>query len=91
MLVDGGLLNPLPIVPVVSSHCDLIIAVNLNATNQKHYQLPVIQPRVDIGRFGLQGFLFQLHQLLGLLAPKRARQDGDVCGQNLRTMAVSPS
>ncbi|QXI27169.1 patatin-like phospholipase family protein [Pseudomonas vanderleydeniana] len=43
MLVDGGILNPLPIVPVVSSHCDLIIAVNLNATNQKQYQLPVIQ------------------------------------------------
>ena len=31
VLVDGGLLNPLPIIPVVSSHCDLIIAVNLNA------------------------------------------------------------
>src|SRR5471032_3203351 len=43
MLVDGGLLNPLPIVPVVSSHCDLIIAVNLNSTNQRHYKLPVIQ------------------------------------------------
>ncbi|MBA1202017.1 alpha/beta hydrolase [Pseudomonas capeferrum] len=43
MLVDGGILNPLPIIPVVSSHCDLIIAVNLNATNQKHYQLPVIE------------------------------------------------
>ncbi|MBP5054668.1 patatin-like phospholipase family protein [Pseudomonas chlororaphis] len=43
MLVDGGLLNPLPIVPVVSSHCDLIIAVNLNSTNQRRYQLPVIQ------------------------------------------------
>ncbi|MGE7992926.1 patatin-like phospholipase family protein [Pseudomonas sp. NPDC089554] len=43
MLVDGGILNPLPIVPVVSSHCDLIIAVNLNATNQNHYQLPVIE------------------------------------------------
>ncbi|WP_409308145.1 patatin-like phospholipase family protein [Pseudomonas putida] len=43
MLVDGGILNPLPIVPVVSSHCDLIIAVNLNATNQKQYQLPVIE------------------------------------------------
>jgi len=43
MLVDGGILNPLPIVPVVSSHCDLIIAVNLNSTNQRHYQLPVIQ------------------------------------------------
>ncbi|CAM4068199.1 putative NTE family protein [Pseudomonas reidholzensis] len=43
MLVDGGILNPLPIVPVVSSHCDLIIAVNLNATNQNQYQLPVIE------------------------------------------------
>lgn len=43
MLVDGGILNPLPIVPVVSSHCDLIIAVNLNAINQKQYQLPVIE------------------------------------------------
>ncbi|QKK96423.1 alpha/beta hydrolase [Pseudomonas sp. 13159349] len=43
MLVDGGILNPLPIVPVVSSHCDLIIAINLNATNQKQYQLPVIE------------------------------------------------
>ncbi|MBM7062163.1 patatin-like phospholipase family protein [Pseudomonas sp. UL073] len=43
MLVDGGILNPLPIVPVVSSHCDLIIAVNLNATNHKQYQLPVIE------------------------------------------------
>jgi NTE family protein len=43
MLVDGGILNPLPIVPVVSSHCDLIIAVNLNSTNQRHYQMPVIQ------------------------------------------------
>ncbi|MCF4994963.1 alpha/beta hydrolase [Pseudomonas syringae] len=43
MLVDGGILNPLPIVPVVSSHCDLIIAVNLNSTNQRQYSLPVIQ------------------------------------------------
>jgi NTE family protein len=43
MLVDGGLLNPLPIVPVVSSHCDLIVAVNLNALNQKQYSLPVIE------------------------------------------------
>lgn len=43
MLVDGSLLNPLPIVPVVSSHCDLIIAVNLNSTNQKQYHLPVIE------------------------------------------------
>ncbi|MCG4453415.1 patatin-like phospholipase family protein [Pseudomonas sp. MMS21-TM103] len=54
MLVDGGLINPLPIVPVVSSHCDLIIAVNLNSTNQQHYQLPVIErPPALKGRFDL--------------------------------------
>ena len=29
-LVDGGLLNPLPIAPMVAHHCDLIIAVDLN-------------------------------------------------------------
>lgn len=43
VLVDGGLLNPLPIVPVVSSHCDLIIAVNLNAVHSAGYVLPIIE------------------------------------------------
>ena len=48
MLVDGGILNPLPIVPVVSAHCDIIIAVNLNANNHRQYPLPeIIRP----GRF----------------------------------------
>lgn len=53
MLVDGGLLNPLPIVPVVSSHCDLIVAVDLGASNPKHYRLPpqerspMLRGRVD--------------------------------------------
>ncbi|MFV3369071.1 patatin-like phospholipase family protein [Pseudomonas sp. NY15435] len=52
MLVDGGLLNPLPIVPVVSTHADLIVAVNLNATNQRQYSLPVIErPAALKGRF----------------------------------------
>lgn len=41
VLVDGGLLNPLPINPVVSSHCDLIMAVNLNGVSNG-YSLPVI-------------------------------------------------
>lgn len=39
MLVDGGLLNPLSIVPEVSSHCELIIAI-LNSANDRNYQLP---------------------------------------------------
>ncbi|AZZ91703.1 alpha/beta hydrolase [Hahella sp. KA22] len=30
VLVDGGLLNPLPIIPTISAHADYIIAVNLS-------------------------------------------------------------
>ena len=73
MLVDGGLLNPLPIVPVVSSHCDLIIAVNLSATNQKQYQLPVIErPPALKNRFDL------LMESLGSRLPfKRKGSEGD--------------
>ena len=31
VLVDGGLLNPVPIIPTVSDHADIIVAVNLSA------------------------------------------------------------
>jgi NTE family protein len=72
MLVDGGLINPLPIVPVVSSHCDLIIAVNLNSTNQQHYQLPVIErPPALKGRFDL------VMNSLGSRLPSFRRKQGE--------------
>jgi len=34
VLVDGGLLNPIPIAPTVSAHADLIVAVNLNSIDE---------------------------------------------------------
>lgn len=72
MLVDGGLINPLPIVPVVSSHCDLIIAVNLNSTNQQHYQLPVIErPPALKNRFDL------VMNSLGSRLPSFRRKQGE--------------
>lgn len=42
VLVDGGVLNPLPIIPAVSSQADLIIAVDLNTgdVNHSHLKLP---------------------------------------------------
>lgn len=71
MLVDGGLLNPLPIVPVVSSHADLIVAVNLNATHQRQYQLPVIErPPALKGRF--DGLIGSLSGKLGLFRRQAA-------------------
>ncbi|WNW10745.1 patatin-like phospholipase family protein [Pseudomonas sp. DTU_2021_1001937_2_SI_NGA_ILE_001] len=72
MLVDGGLLNPLPIVPVVSSHCDLIVAVNLNASHQQHYSLPVIErPPAVKKRFDL------LLDSLGSRLPFRRKLAGE--------------
>lgn len=39
LLVDGGLLNPLPIFPTISSHADLIVAVNLGWENGSKIRL----------------------------------------------------
>ena len=35
ILLDGGVLNPIPIIPTVAAHADLIIAVDLNAEAQQ--------------------------------------------------------
>ncbi len=43
---------------VVSSHCDLIVAVNLNSLNQKQYSLPVIERPA--------AFKGKIDQLMGL-------------------------
>ncbi len=39
VLVDGGVLNPLPIVPTVAAHADIIVAVDLNTSR---FRLPVV-------------------------------------------------
>lgn len=90
MLVDGGLLNPLPIVPVVSSHCDLIVAVNLNATNQNHYQLPIIERPA-----ALKGRIDQLMSSLGSRLPSFRRKSEDdallLADEQQRADAISPA
>lgn len=75
VLVDGGLLNPLPINPVVSAHCDLIMAVNLNA-NSNGYTLPVIARPAPIRR-QLEGWMesLSLRNLWG--GQGREEEEGD--------------
>ena len=73
VLVDGGLLNPIPIVPVVASRCDLIVAVNVNSSNQMQYELPVIErPQA------LKSRLDQLIGALGSHLPFRRREDSEL-------------
>ncbi|MFP3978350.1 patatin-like phospholipase family protein [Marinobacter sp. KMM 10035] len=40
VLVDGALLNPLPIMPTISAHADLVVAVNLSGENDRHHRIP---------------------------------------------------
>ncbi len=43
VLVDGGLLNPLPIIPTVAAHADIILAVNLSGTDKRYANLPPLE------------------------------------------------
>ncbi|SFR46544.1 NTE family protein [Marinobacter daqiaonensis] len=40
VLVDGALLNPLPIVPTISAHADLVFAVNLAGEDDSRPRIP---------------------------------------------------
>lgn len=40
VLVDGALLNPLPIIPTISAHADLIVAVNLSGEDDQRHRIP---------------------------------------------------
>ncbi|EPC00941.1 hypothetical protein L861_15395 [Litchfieldella anticariensis FP35 = DSM 16096] len=47
ILVDGGLMNPLPIIPTVSAHADLILAVNATAQSPYPIRLEDLLPPLE--------------------------------------------
>ncbi len=60
-LVDGGVLNPLPIAPTISDDTDITIAVNLNAYNVKKYAIQI--PKKEIEKENkLKEIFFELQQ-----------------------------
>ncbi len=61
LLIDGGVLNPLPIAPTISDDTDITIAVNLNAYNAKKYDIQV--PKKEIEKENkLKEIFFELQQ-----------------------------
>lgn len=40
VLVDGALLNPLPIMPTISAHADMVVAVNLSGEDDRAHRIP---------------------------------------------------
>lgn len=47
VLVDGGLLNPVPIIPTMAAHADMILAVNLSGSASQHPDMPPIEEWED--------------------------------------------
>jgi len=60
-LIDGGVLNPLPIAPTVSDDTDMTIAVNLSAKVSKDYKLH-IPTREREKESGMQEIFFEMAQ-----------------------------
>ena len=59
ILVDGGLVNPIPIAPTLNDDTDLTIAVNLSAL-EEHYKEPMAQEEPA----GREGFLATISETL---------------------------
>ncbi|MDX1588625.1 MAG: patatin-like phospholipase family protein [Oleiphilaceae bacterium] len=47
VLVDGGLLNPVPIIPTMAAYADIILAVNLSGNANQHPNIPPIEEWED--------------------------------------------
>jgi len=47
VLVDGGLLNPLPITPTVAAHADFVLAVNVTAHSPRPISLEELLPQTQ--------------------------------------------
>jgi len=81
VLADGGLLNPVPVVPLASVHADAIIAVNLSGPS-----LTEAHPREDIytgikrSRVKFPGFPHMIEPALRALVPAFGRGDDGVPG-----------
>ena len=70
-LVDGGILNPLPIAPTVADNTDLTIAVNLSANTHKSYTI-ALPEREREKQNGMQElFLEMAHKAEVLFARKK--------------------
>ena len=60
-LIDGGVLNPLPIAPTVADDTDITIAVNLSAHIGKDYKIHIPKKERDKEN-GMQEIFFDLAQ-----------------------------
>ncbi len=70
-LIDGGVLNPLPIAPTLSDTTELTIAVNLNSIHSK-YKIEIPKEE-DEKKTQIEKVFFELSQRAEALFPKKAK------------------
>ena len=78
-LIDGGVLNPLPIAPTVADNTDLTIAVSLSAHISKDYKLH-IPKRVREKESGMQEIFFEMAQKAEELFSREKKRTFDEMG-----------
>jgi NTE family protein len=75
-LIDGGVLNPLPIAPTISDDTDLTIAVKLNANVSKAYKVSVPKKEREKEN-GMQTLFFELSQKAETLFSREYKNNYD--------------
>jgi len=78
-LIDGGVLNPLPIAPTVSDNTDITIAVNLSARVSKDYKIH-IPKREREKESGMQEIFFDMAQKAEELFAREKKSTFDEMG-----------
>lgn len=78
-LVDGGILNPLPIAPTVADDTDMTIAVSLSANTSKKYKIDV--PKKEQEKVsGIQEIFFEMAQKAEQLFAREKKSTFDEMG-----------
>jgi NTE family protein len=78
-LIDGGVLNPLPIAPTVADDTDITIAINLSAKVAKDYKLH-IPKRERLKESGMQEIFFEMAQKAEQLFSREKKSTFDEMG-----------
>ena len=70
-LLDGGLVNPVPIAPTLNDHTDLTIAISLSGRNESECDVPVKEPepRETSYRTQIESFIQSLQSPVSAAVP----------------------
>ena len=78
-LIDGGVLNPLPIAPTISDNTDITIAVSLNVISQKKYDTPE-KKKTKKKKEGIEKIFFDIEKKVQKLFPDDSEDKLDEMG-----------